>query len=254
MTFNISEIKEYYKKAAAFYAAKDFESAYNLFYRLDAKFDELAKQGGAAIKTKIAPIANRIKMSLAETALETRRIDQAFTYYSELDMKVQAAYVALFQQKLDLAMELVKDEPVSPGSKWIIFLVGLFSQKTTKLKNPGYLVFRLYLEATARYCIMYNCHAYLGIFDNYKSSLEASFPDFRKSIASAFLGLDMNDAGIQLLEDALKFDNGDAEIYFKLGKTFFAMNRRKDAQSSFEKALKLMPGHMATQRYLFALK
>lgn len=190
------------------------------------------------------------KLNEAYENLEKGFLKESKKTFLENSMYCQAAFCAFLEKNFNEAETLLKQAPYSPGYKWIKFLSELYNPNTERISNPGFLTFRISLEATTWYMLKNEMEKEVEELLKHHKNIEEIFPEFRKYIGSAYIAAGKIEDGIKILQTAKKTYPQDAEIYFKLAQAYKKLNKKELAVKYFKKTLKLLPGHLASQAHL----
>ena len=227
-----SSIEQEYKEAFSLYVQEKFDEALPKFERC------FASQASDDLKRKIA-LSN----------FELGKFDIAKNLYLELTDMPQASFATLFDKKIDEAENMYHLCPYSPASKWGTFLCQLLKDNRS-IFNPGYLCFRLFLESTLTYLIRFKIEDYLMVLEDAAYDIQDVFPEYVKSIGSAYLSNKKYYLAIDNFEEAKRYCHYDAEVYYKLAQAYMLVGDTKVAKANFNKTLEYLPGHIASLRYL----
>lgn len=225
----------------ALFSEGDFEKAIDL---LKEARDE--SQENSSSNSRLETIYQLI----AEANLELGNLRQAKKNYLKANNTVQAAFTAVLSQDIREAKSLYEKSPDSLARKWGLFLCKFFDDKNPSIELPGFLCTRLFAESTFGYFIRFGLNDYLKEFIKHSKQIEVFFPELRKYIGSAYLSCDKYDKSIEILNQALKDHSNDSEIYFKLAQDYMHLNRTNKAIENFQKTLQLLPGHIASIKFL----
>jgi tetratricopeptide (TPR) repeat protein len=189
-------------------------------------------------------------LDLAYEKLESASPKEAKDIFLDNSLYTQAAFCAFLEKNFSEAEKILRQSNYSPGYKWIKFLCEFFDPKQERISNPGFLTFRISLEATSWYMLKNGLESELERLLNEYKNIEGLFPEFRKYIGSAYISVGNLDKGIEILQNARKSYPQDAEIYFKLAQAYKKQNKKELAIKYFKKTLKLLPGHLASESLL----
>ena len=190
-----------------------------------------------------------LKRKIADCSFELGDFNNAHKLYMELKELPQAGYAALFNKELEKSLQVYRLSPFSPASKWGIFISQLFLNEKS-IFNPGYLCFRLFFEATCTYIIKFQIKEYLKILEKSVYDLEPVYPEYLKSLGSAYLSNKKYYTAIETFENAKKKHDYDAEIYYKLAQCYMLISDKKRSKRNFDLTLRYLPNHISTLKYL----
>jgi tRNA A37 threonylcarbamoyladenosine modification protein TsaB len=191
---------------------------------------------------------------LAEAELELGEVSNAKRHYLKAGDFTQAAFSALIAAKFDEARHLYLKAPDSIAQRWGLFLCDyLAPQHRAPIDSPGFMAFRLLLESTVSYMLRNGSETYVKVLLANHKTLETVFPELRKAIGSAYLGLKKYQNAIEIFEAAKAELSHDAELFYKLAEAQIGLGDRVAARLSLETVLKLLPGHIGSQKLINAL-
>jgi tetratricopeptide (TPR) repeat protein len=191
---------------------------------------------------------------LAEAQLELGELSAAKRHFLKANDISQAAFVALLAGKHQESRHLYYKAPDSIAKRWGLFLCDyLHPQHGQAIESPGFMAFRLFLESTASYMIRNKKDRYLKTLLANHQGLETVFPELRKAIGSAYLGLKQYQRAAEILESAKDNLGHDAELFYKLAEAQIGLADGVAAKSSLKTVLKLLPGHIGSEKLLATL-
>ncbi len=188
---------------------------------------------------------------LAEAELELGELSAAKRHFLKANDITQAAFVALLNGKHQESRHLYYKAPESIAKRWGLFLCDyLHPQHAQPIGSPGFMAFRLFLESTVSYMIRNKKDRYVKtLLSNYQG-LETVFPELRKAIGSAYLGLKQYQRAVEIFEGAKDNLGHDAELFYKLAEAQIGLADSVSAKSSLNTVLKLLPGHIGSEKLL----
>ena|GEM_PF-2889421 len=191
---------------------------------------------------------------LAESQLELGELSAAKRNFLKAADNCQAAFVALIAGKYQESRHLYLKAEDSIAKRWGLFLCDyLHPVHAQPIDSPGFMAFRLFLESTVSYMLRNNRERYVKVLLKNHAALEQVFPELRKSIGSAYLGLKQYQQASEILASAEDTLSHDAELYYKLAEAQIGLGDRLAAKASLEQVLKLLPGHIGSEKLLAQL-
>ncbi len=191
---------------------------------------------------------------LAEAQLELGELSSAKREFLKSNNLSQAAFVAFLAGKAEEARHLYFKATESIAKRWGLFLCDyLYPQTHSSIESPGFMAFRLFCESTITYLLKNKKTQLVATLYLNAESLETIYPEFRKSMGSAYLGLRDYKKAIELFNSAKLVLVDDAELFYKLAEAQIAIGERDAAIESLRKVLSLLPGHIGSQRLLLEL-
>ncbi len=188
---------------------------------------------------------------LAEAELELGKLSSAKRHFLKAADICQAAFVALLTGKHQESRHLYLKAEDSIAKRWGLFLCDyLHPQHAHPIDSPGFMAFRLFLESTVSYMLRNKCETYVKVLLKNAISLETVFPELRKSIGSAYLGLKRYKQAAEIFQSAEATLAHDAELYYKLAEAQIGLDERVSASASLNTVLKLLPGHIGSEKLL----
>ncbi len=245
--------KEDYAMAISAFIQEDYQRALDFFSSALSKISDTDTDLNTIGSNSNELLRLRLNTYIADCNFELGRFSLAREHYLNSKCLAQAAYTLVFEEKLDEALEMYHLCPYSPASKWGVFLCQLLKDDLS-IFNPGYLCYRLFLETTAAYFIRFKLAKYLESMIIAAKDIERAYPEYLKSIGSAYLANEDYHAAILVLEEALKGCDFDAEIFYKLAQCYMLTNDYAKAKESFKRTLKFLPNHISTLKYLKNIK
>ncbi len=188
---------------------------------------------------------------LAEAELELTELSAAKRHFLKANDITQAAFVALLNGKHQESRHLYYKAPESIAKRWGLFLCDyLHPQHGQPIESPGFMAFRLFLESTVSYMIRNKKDRYVKTLLSNHQGLETVFPELRKAIGSAYLGLKQYQRAAEIFESTKDTLAHDAELFYKLAEAQIGLADSISAKSSLNMVLKLLPGHIGSEKLL----
>lgn len=184
--------------------------------------------------------------NVGDICLSIGKFDLALVAYIKANNQAAHAFTLIILKKLDDARNLLNCINQSPLTLWCDFLIGIFSKKAC-IKWPTFLFIRHFLEFTIYQLLLSNNQNYIHLLlDKLNKLLEINL-DSEKYIGYAYFHFGLLDAAINHLNNSIKRNEFDGEIYFYLGQIYLQKNQPHEALAMLENAKLFMPQHLPTK-------
>lgn len=191
---------------------------------------------------------------IADISLAMGRFDISRLAYERANNNVGVAFTLIILGEIEQAALILADANGSPAINWCSFLVNLFSNKTKVTSYPSFLEIRHFLEFTVYYLLLAKKENFINLLlDKMMKLLDINL-DAEKLIGFAYFHFGEVDKGIEFLNNAIKRNQFDGEIYFVLGQAYLTKNSLHEALAMLENAKLFLPHHYPTKDLLEKVK
>lgn len=184
---------------------------------------------------------------IAGISLAVNDLEFAKRAFNKSNNKPGASFVLVLQNKIQEASLVLKDTNKSPASIWCNFLIDLFSKKLFIREWPSFLIVRHFLEFTVYNLLYTKNHEYLDILLKKLSKLTDINLDSEKLVGCAYYHYGDLERSIMFLNNAVKRNQFDGEIFFVLGQVYRTKNMLYDSLAMLENAKLLLPKHSPSE-------
>lgn len=174
---------------------------------------------------------------LAETLFYKQDFCSAIKIYEEINENFAVGYCYLLLNKIDLAIDFLKESPISPAQNWGLFFSELFRARVNV--KPSYLQIRAFLERDLNLFLKLDLISHVQKIIDISDYLAQINPETNKYIARAFLFNDYPDYAKEYLDRAFEFTSHDAELHYLLAKYNLAVNLKDKAIENLEESLRI---------------
>ena len=182
----------------------------------------------------------------ASCLLACRRFDLAVLFFAKANNFSSAAFVEIIRGNLKEAQQLLHKKDESSVNSWCKFLIEVFN-KSLLVRSPSFFQIRNFLETTIYYLLLAKNTSFINLLLKKLTKLLETNPDAEKYIAYAYHHFGDEDEAIKLLNNSLKRNPYDGEIYFCLAQIYVQRNLLQDAMAMLENANLFLPEHMPTK-------
>lgn len=186
---------------------------------------------------------------IADIYLTIGKYDLAQMAYIKANNSCGIAFTLILQNKLEEASNILtksKSKIKSPAISWCTFLIELFSCQKHISKWPSFLLIRNFLEFTFYHLLLSKNAEYMNLILNNLNKFHETNLDSEKLIGYAYFHFGDNERALQLLNNALKRNQFDGEIYFVLAQVYLKMNSLQESMTMLENAKLFLGEHYPT--------
>ena len=188
--------------------------------------------------------------NIADIHLILGKFESARNIYIKANNLAGIAFSFILLKEIQKAKEVLVNTPDSPAKFWCEFLAELFGEKNNVQKYPSFFEIRHFLELTVYLLLRSKNHHYINlIIKNLNKLLEINL-DSEKFIGYAYFHFGDLENAVSLLNNAIKKNQYDGEIYFVLGKLYLQKGSVHDALAMLGNAQLFLPDHAPTKELL----
>lgn len=187
---------------------------------------------------------------IAHICLIIGKFEVAKAAYIKVNNFEGVAFTCILMNDLSLAKTYLNKVDKSPVSLWCNFLIELFNNENSRKNLPSFLAIRHFMELTVYCLLLSGNNKFVDLLIKDLNKLLQINADSEKLIGYAYFQFGKYDEAIKFLNNSLKRDHSDGEIYFKLGQIYFLKNDFVQALSMLNNAKVILPEHYATELLL----
>ena len=188
--------------------------------------------------------------NIADICLTLGKFELAGNTYIKANNFSGVAFSFIFQKEIEKAKEILINTPDSPAKFWCMFLTELFSPNKNIKTWPSFLEIRHFMELTVYLLLKSKNQDYITLLiKNLKRLLDINL-DSEKFIGYAYFHFGDLNGALSFLNNSIKRNSRDGEIYFVLGKLYLQKGSTHDALTMLENAHLLLPDHAPTKELL----
>ena len=192
--------------------------------------------------------------NIADICLILGEFELARNTYNKAENLSGVALSLILQKEIEKAKEVLTKTPDSPAKFWCTFLTELFSQNKNIKTWPSFLEIRHFMELTVYLLLKSKNQDYITLLiKNLKKLLDINL-DSEKHIGYAYFHFGDLNSALSFLNNSIKRNSQDGEIYFVLGKLYLQKGSPHDALAMLENARLLLPDHVPTRELLERVK
>lgn len=184
---------------------------------------------------------------IAHVCLITSEFELSYKCYLNSENLPGAAFVLILMKKLDDAEKILINASMSPACNWCKFLIDLFLEKEPLNQCPSFFAIRHFMELTVYCLLMSNNCKFIQLLVKNMNKLMKINPDAEKLTGYAYFHFGKYDDAIKLLNNSIKKDQYDGEIYYKLAQIYYLKNEPYEALSMLNNAQLFLPDHYPTK-------
>ena len=173
--------------------------------------------------------------------------------YTKSNNLAALAFVLILTGDVVEANKIITNLTSSPVKAWCVFLTEINSGERVN-KYPGYLLIRHFLEMTVYYLLLAKNHNLIQLTLKHLNKLLNINFDSEKFIGYAYFNFGDLDQALVFLNNSLKRNQMDGEVYFMLGKLYYSKDDYKGALDMLENAEILLPEHVPTKDLIDKVK
>lgn len=188
--------------------------------------------------------------NIADVYLILGKFELARNTYLKADNPAGTAFSSLFLKEIQKAKELLSNTPDSPAKFWCLFLIDIFTENKNIQRYPGFFEIRHFLEITIYLLLKSKNQYYIDlILKSLKKLLDKNL-DSEKYIGLAYFHFGDLDNAITFLNNSIKRNVYDGEIYLILGKLYLEKRSVHEAVCMLENAVLCLPEHIPSKELL----
>ena len=184
---------------------------------------------------------------IAYINLEIGNVNLASKCYKKSGSKEGLILCMILMNSINDSIDILNKTENSPMRSWLAFLLEVFSGSKTVKEYPTFLMIRHFTEFTVYYLLRYKLQIYLELFKGYVNKLSKINLDIEKFIGYAYFNAGYLNDAIKILNNVLKYDKFNGEVYFKLGHILYIKKDYYNSLAMLQNALLLLPEHYPTK-------
>jgi len=192
--------------------------------------------------------------NIADISLILGKFELARNTYIKANNLPGVTLSFILQKEIQKAKEVLVNTPDSPAKFWCEFLTELFAEEESIQKWPSFFEIRNFLELTVYLLLRSNNQKYIDLFIKNLNKLLDKNLDSEKFIGYAYFHFGDLDNALSLLNNSIKRNSYDGEIFFVLGQLYLKKGSPYDSLAMLENAQLLLPEHTPTKELLERVK
>ena len=188
--------------------------------------------------------------NIADICLILGKFELAGNTYNKADNPAGTAFSLILQKEIQKAKEVLINTSNSPAKFWCEFLTELFSESKNIKKWPPFFTIRQFLELTVYLLSRSKNQHYISLLIKSLNKLLDINLDSEKFIGYAYFHSGDLENALLFLNNAIKRNPYDGEIYFILGKLYLQKGSPHDALAMLKNASLYLPDHAPTKELL----
>ena len=215
------------------------------FNEAEQVIEDLLKNSQIKEKLKTNQLQN-----IADICLSLGKFELARNIYIKANNLPGVAFSLILLKEIQKAKEVLISALDSPAKFWCEFLAELFSEKKSIKKWPSFFEIRHFIELTVYLLLKSKNQSYINVLlKNLNKLLDINL-DSEKLIGYAYFHFGDLENALCLLNNSIKRNPYDGEIYFVLGKLHLQKGSVHDALAMLENAHLFLPDHAPTKELL----